>query len=268
MNQNTLRENFWIWGHDAGCHHTPQCAAWKIPGKNTADAVEGAEYLGIPNCCRVVFNGKPAPPFDAESQKLTSFRQVVWSALGDASSTRNDAGADDLEEVIDQSRKYHNITGAILDDLFRPAQQDARVTPERMQTMADRLHRANLKLWIVYYASLLSVDYSRWLNIPDVITFWSWTSEDLENAEQNLNKIIAMTPGKQHYAGCYLYNYGDFRPLTDEEMYFQLELYKRLWLEREIDGIIVCSNTLVGTGLKAPEILRSWLKTNGEQTRS
>jgi len=192
---------------------------------------------------------------------------VVWSALGDALSVRNNDGFDDLDEVIEQARKFPNITGAILDDLFRPEQKDARITPQRMNEMAKRLHQKNLLLWIVYYAALLEIDYSRWLTIPDVITFWSWNSRELENAETNLNRIIDMTPGKKHYAGCYLYNYGDCFPISDAEMDFQLELYKRFWLAGKIDGVIVCSNNIVGTGLKSPEILRNWLKLNGNITR-
>ena len=88
----TLRDNLWIWGHDAGCHHSGAGLQWKIPGTNKMGPVEGAEYLGIPNCCRVVFEGRPKPPFDAESEKLRSFNKVVWSVIGDTSSSRNNDG--------------------------------------------------------------------------------------------------------------------------------------------------------------------------------
>ena len=71
----------------------------------------------------------------------------------------------------------------------------------------------------------------------------------------------------KHYAGCYLYNYGDCCPITDEEMKFQLDLYLRLWLEKKIDGIIVCSNNIVDTGLNSVEIFRAWQQENGSRTR-
>ena len=29
----TVRDAFWIWGHDAGCHHDPKYH-WNIPGEN------------------------------------------------------------------------------------------------------------------------------------------------------------------------------------------------------------------------------------------
>ena len=266
---NRLRDNIWIWGHDAGCHHGPKFAVWTRPGTNKMGPVDGAAYLGIENCCRVVFNGKPAPPFDSESEKLTSFRHVVWSALGDAASRRNNGGKDDLDEVIRQAEKFPNVTGCILDDLFVKDERSARVSPERMKEMADRLHHAvrPLNLWIVYYAGLLDIDYHAWLDAADVISFWSWDSRDLAQAEKNLLRIIDMTPGKQHYAGCYLYNYGDCREITDAEMDFQLDLYLRFWKEKKIDGIIVCSNTIADTGVHAVDIFRQWNTEHGNELR-
>ena len=268
MKQKLLRDAFWIWGHDAGAHHSGEAARlYHIQGTNRMGPWEAAEYLGIPNCCRVVFNGSPHPPFDAESEKLRKFERVVWSILGDASSARNDREGDDLDEVLRQAEKYGNVTGGILDDLFRPAEKSARLSPERLREIAGRLHSAprRLSLWLVYYAALLEIDYDRWLEIADVITFWSWTSAELAEAETNLNRIIAMTPGKQHYAGCYIFNYGDCRPVTVEEMKFQLELYRKMLLSGKIQGVIVCANTVADVGLEAPEYLRQWLAQHGQE---
>ena len=72
-------------------------------------------------------------------------------------------------------------------------------------------------------------------------------------------RIIAMTPGKKHFAGCYLYNYGDCCELTDEEMYNQLELYYRFYQENKIDGVVVCSNNIADTGVKSVEIFRKFM---------
>ena len=264
-----LQDHLWIWGHDAGCHHLLKFAEWKIPGTNQMGPAEGAALLGIPNCCRVVFDGSPAPPFDAESEKLTFFRKVVWSALGDSTSLRNNSGQDDLDEVIRQAEKFPNITGCVLDDLFVQSERNARVSPERMRAMADRLHHAArpLSLWVVYYASLLGIDYSAWLEAADVITFWSWNSRELAQAENNLLRIIGMTPGKQHYAGCYLYNYGDCREITDSEMEFQLDLYLKFWKQKKIDGIIVCANTIADTGVHAVDLFRQWNADHGNDLR-
>ena len=263
-----LRDLFWIWGHHPGAHHTGEAGAlFKVPGENRMGPWEGAEYLGIPNCCRVVFNGFPQPPFDEESSRLQNFKKLVWSVLGDVSSKRNDESGDDLDEVLRQAAKFPNVTGGVLDDLFRPASKDARLTPEQLRFMAKKLHSGprRLSLWLVYYAALFEIDYTAHLEAVDGITFWSWNSAELAKAEENLNRIIAMTPGKEHYAGCYLFNYGDCRPLTGEEMVFQMELYYKFLKEKKIDGVIVCSNNIVDTGLEAPAYLRQWLKEHGDE---
>lgn len=267
-----LRDDLWIWGQNAGCYHAPRYSYWKVPGSNKMGPVEGAAYLNIPNCCRVVFDSKPAPPFDSESEKLSSFRQVVWSALGDASSERFDGGKDDLDEVIRQAEKFPNITGGILDDLFMGGNvRNARITPERMKEMADRLHHAvrPLSLWVVYYATFITedIDFSAWLDLADVVTFWSWTSRELANAEQNLHCFIEKTPGKRHYAGCYLYNFGNRREITDAEMEFQLNLYLKFWKQKKIDGIIVCANNIADTGVHAVDIFREWNAAHGNEIR-
>lgn len=270
MDRKLLRDAFWIWGHDAGAHHSGEAARlYHIPGTNRMGPAEAAAYLGgIPNCCRVVFNGSPHPPFDAESEKLRPFRQVVWSVLGDSSSARNDREGDDLDEVLRQAEKFPNVTGGILDDLFRPEQKSARLSPERLKAIAAELHSAprRLSLWLVYYAALLKIDYGDWLDSADVVTFWSWNSKELAEAEGNLERIIAMTPGKQHYAGCYLFNYGDCCPITPDEMKFQLGLYRKMLLAGRIQGVIVCANTVADVGLEAPEYFREWLQEHGQET--
>ncbi len=226
---------------------------------------EGAAYLGIPNCCRVVFGGSPKPPFDAESEKLLAFKNVVWSIVGDASSHRNDNGGDDLDEVLRQAEKYPNIVGGVLDDFFRSSTRDARMSVARLKEIRERLHGAPrpLKLFLVYYAALFEIDYQEYLNEVDVISFWSWNSNQLKAAEENLERLVSITPGKKRMAGCYLYNYGDCCPMTREEMEFQLTLYRKLLRKGDIHGVIVCSNTIADLGLDAPEYLKQWLEKYG-----
>lgn len=258
--KRTFRDGLWLWGQDAGAHHKPEYG-WNIPGENRMGPVEAAAYLDISNCFRVVMGGSPEPPFDAESEKLAGFDQVVWSVLGDRSSVRNDGGADDLAEVLRQAEKYPNVTGGVLDDFFSPETGGARITLSRLKEIRDALHSAPrpLELFLVYYAALFKIDYTPYLDLIDVVTFWSWDSAELACAEENLNKIIAMTPGKKHLAGCYLYNYGDCRELTDEEMRNQLELYYRFYQEGKIDGVIICSNNIADTGIRSVEIFREFM---------
>ena len=266
-----LRDTLWIWGQDPGTHHKAGNNVWNLPGVNRMGPVEAAKYLGIPNCCRVVYGGSPRPPFDAESAKLAGFREVVWSALGDASSARNEKGADDLDEVLRQAEKFPNVTGCVLDDLFHPADKSARVTAERIREMADKLHAAPrpLSLWLVCYPTLFGIDYRAWFDAADVITFWPWTEEHLARTEENLLRMIELTPGKRHYAGNYLFGFGfrKKREITAAETWMQLEIYRRLWHAGAIDGVITCANTVVDLGFEAPDAFRDWLAEHGDECR-
>lgn len=263
----TIRETTWIWGHDAGAHHTGKARAWGVPGENRMGPWEGACALGgIPNCCRVVFAGKPAPPFDRASEDLKPFDKVVWSLVGDASSLRNNSGGDDLEEVLRQAERFPNVVGGIVDDFFRLEQGDARMSPEAFAEVARRLHEAPrpLELWLVYYSNLFEVDYSAWLKSVDVITFWTWKAEQLPQAEANIRRMAELAPGKRILAGCYLYDYGTCRPMPADKMQFQLDMVCRLLKEGLLQGMVVCSNTLADCGLDAAEIFRKWLEEHGD----
>ena len=65
-----LREHGWLWGQDPGAHHDG--GGYKLPGENRMGPVEGCDFFGIKNCCRVAMRIGPFPPFDGESEKLAS----------------------------------------------------------------------------------------------------------------------------------------------------------------------------------------------------
>lgn len=264
MNTRRIKDCFWIWGHDAGSHHQPGGPIC-LPGENKHTPWQGANYLGIKNGCYVVFNGHPAPPFNSKADDLDKFENLVWSIMGDSSSKRNDNNGDDLEEVLKLIDTTPNLVGGILDDFFRPKTKDARFSVQRLKDIRDKLHAASrpLKLWAVYYGELLNIDYSDYLDIIDVVTFWPWNNRDLAVLEPSIEKIIAMTPGKEHLVGCYLYNYGDHCPMTVPQLKTQLDLHEKLLVEGKIQGVIVCSNTVTDIGLDAPEYLRNWLAEHG-----
>jgi hypothetical protein len=63
-----------------------------------------------------------------------------------------------------------------------------------------------------------------------------------------------------------LYNYGDSRPLTRDEMAFQLEIYYRFLKEGRIQGVIACANTVADVELEAVDYFRRWLAEHGDET--
>ena len=262
----TLRDCFWLWGQSPGGHHAIQNNLWKLPGKNIMTPLEGACYLGIPNCCRVVIGNDPKPPFDQYSMALVTMQQVVWSILGAAES--NHAGLD-LDEVLRQASMFPNITGGVLDDFF--TQEDGTFRPRmsiaELRNAHERLH-ANarpLDMWIVVYEYQLDKPVAEHLNECDVVTFWTWKGSELAHLDRNFDRVKKMTPGKRRLAGCYMWDYGDAKPLTLGDMKLQCEKYLQWMRSGDIEGIIFCSNCIADIGLETVEWTRNWIKTVSDE---
>lgn len=265
-----LRDKLWIWGQDAGSHHnTLKGNIWNLPGENHLGPTEGCQYLGIPNCCRVVMHGLPMPPFDHEAEKMDCLRSVVWSVIGDCESVRNDNDTD-LEEVIRIARLHPNTSGAILDD-FMSEKRRAIFTPERLKQMRERLHTAlddqQLDFWTVLYMHELSEAVVPWIKEVDIVTLWAWHAEELEQLDESHKKLkllMADNP-KPVLAGCYLYDYGGRKPMPMDIMRQQMDTYYRWLQEKEIDGIVFCSNAIADIGLEAADYVKQWIECHGDE---
>jgi hypothetical protein len=266
-----LRDSLWLWGQDTGSHHA---VGFGLPGKNLMGPAEGGRFFGIPNICRVVMPAGPEPPFDAESEKLRDFKQVVWSAVGSAGVERNDDGRSDLEEVLRQATLYPNITGAILDDFFLSEEsadgnkKTARHSLESIRSMRRELHNFPLRrldLWVVWYSHQLNLDVSDYITLCDVITLWTWKGSDLSVLDENLQRFVEKTPGKRRLAGCYMWNYGESRPLTMSQMKHQIDRYYNYLKKGLIEGIIFCSNCIADLGLETVEWTKNWIKEVGDE---
>jgi len=257
-----VRDRFWIWGQTPGGHHAVLNNVWNLPGKSIMTPLEGACYLGVRNCCRVVINNEPSPPFDQHSMALVSMREVVWSILGAAGSN---GGGLDLDEVLRQAGMFPNITGAVLDDFFTEKDSTPRMSIDELRTAHGRLHgntRA-LDLWIVVYDYQLKNPVGEYLNACDVVTFWTWKGRELANLDGNFERLKKMTPGKRRLAGCYMWDYGDSKPLTVDAMKFQCEKYLKWMRAGDIEGVIFCSNCIADLGLDTVEWTRKWIKEVG-----
>ena len=268
-----LKDRLWIWGQNAMSHQNSiGNSKWKLPGGNKLEPVEGAAYLGVPNIFRVVMDGKPEPPFDAESEKMKNVHRVIYSAVGDAGSTRNDSETD-LEEVIRQAAKYPNVTGAILDDFFCNRLVDggklARYSVDYTQGMCDRLHTAlsrPLEFWVVWYKRALTFPLDEYLQVFDGITYWNMDTPAQKNElRDDLDMMVERTPGKRRMTGCYIWNYGAGRPLEVDELKFECETYYDYIKQGKTEGIIFCSNCCADIGGAAVDYLRGWIKEVGEE---
>jgi len=262
-----VRDRFWIWGHEAGSHTSRMSKKmWAIPNKSRMTPAEAAAYMGIPNCVMVVFNNLPKPPFLRHALAFRPLKQVVWSLMGDASSTRNDQESD-LEEILSLAGRFPNISGAIMDDFFHTAGR-ARYSLEETSRLYSRLHGAvrPLDLWVVLYNGQLDLPIAPYLEFCDVVTFWTMTGSQLVDLERNFERFVAVTPAKRRVLGCYMWNYGEKRPMSVEMMRHQCELGLRWLREGQIEGMILLASCICDLELEAVEWTRAWIADVGQET--
>ena len=258
---STLHERLWLWGQSPDSHWETN-NVYNLPGHSRMSAVEGLMYFDIPNICRVRMMGHPMPPYDQESIAMRPAREVVWSLLGAGHEPVTEWG--DTDEVIRQAKMFPNITGGVFDDFFLPA-RIAHYTPAKLREIKERMSTEagrHLDMWVVCYEDKLDSvpDIASYLQTFDVVSFWTWCGSQLDRAERNMERIREMAPDTRIMAGCYMWNYGEHRPLTMEQMKFQTDLYLRLMNEGKIDGIIVCSNCIADLGIECVEFMRNWIQ--------
>ena len=261
-----LRDKIWLWGQTPGSHHAS--AGYNLPGTNRMTPIEGCEFFNISKCCRVAMRLGPTPPFDDESEALKGLKQVVWSAIGAGGVHRNEEQYGDLEEVIRQAKIYPNIVGAIMDDFLLSESRRNNFVPEKLELMKSILRQEAgrpLEFWTVYYERELHLSVQEYLDVFDVITFWTWRGENLLALRKNLDSVLEANPGKRLLAGCYMWDYGDGKPLTPELMRLQLDTYREYMHAGKLDGFIICSNCIADVGIEEVEQTRAWLNKHGDE---
>jgi hypothetical protein len=231
--------------------------------------VEGARYLGVPNLIMVTYSGKPEPPFDEYARALSPLKQVIWSIVGDLSSTRNNE-CTDIEEVISVAGRYPNITGAIMDDFIdaAPGAQTytCRFTPEDIAGFRQRLHTTSgdLELWVVFYAHQLKFPVIEYLDKCDGVAFWTWEVEELSRLNENFERLEELLPDSRKLLGCYLWDYDNKRPMPLDRMEKQCETGLQLLRERRIEGMIFLASCICDLTLEMVEWTREWIGRVGD----
>ena len=261
----SLRDHLWLWGHEAGSHN----GRFGIVGSSRITPAEAARYLGIPNLIMVTFAGRPEPPFARHAIPMRSLCRVVWSIVGDSSSTRND-DSPDLEEVIALAAEFPNIAGAMMDDFFhRPDERGAaaRYSVQQVAGFRQCLHHAPrpLDLWVVLYAHDLDLPIRDHLAQSDVVPFWTWESKDLSDLPDNFARAEGLAPGARKVLGCYLWDYGARQPMPLDRVVYQCETGLGWLREGRIEGMIFLASCICDLGLEAVEWARQWIAEVGDQ---
>lgn len=262
---STVRDRLWLWGHAAGSHTdlSEGRPDWGIGRASRITPVEACYYMGIPNCIMVVYGNRPEPPFHQEALAMSSLDKVVWSIVGDAGSTRTDHGVSDLVEVLEIASRFPNICGGMMDDFFHG--DGGRHAPEAVAEFHRKLQgfRRPLDLWVVLYKDQLDQDFGEHLRHCDIVTFWTSNGSELVDLDRTFQHFVQRTPGKRRVLGCYMWNYGEKKPLTVAQMEHQCSLGLRWLREGLVEGVIFLASCICDLELEAVEWTRSWVANLG-----
>lgn len=263
----TTRDAFWLWGQEAGCFHRHRDNVWRLPGMSRMTPAEAAFHLGIPNVMIVRFDNRPAPPFRQYALPLRPLKRIVWSIVGDASSSDNDRQSD-LNEVIALAEDFPNLTGAIMDDFFRKdPNAPGRYTPEQTDGFRRTLRAATrpLDLYVVVYTHDLDMPIQAHLDTVDAITFWTWHAKDLDALDSNFRRLEEIAPEKRKLLGLYMWDFGACAPMPAAAMERQCRLGLQWLRAGRVEGLIFLANCVADLELDAVEYARRFIVENGDK---
>lgn len=260
---NTVRDRFWIWAHEAGSHNDQ----YGLSSRSRMTPVEGAFYLDVPNLIMVRYHDRPAPPYDQYAVPFRPLKRVVWSIVGAAGKTE----AGERQHVIELAKRSPNIVGVIMDDFFRNDPADGKLgslSVDQLRDVRSQLAATGrpLELWVVLYAHQLGFPVGEHLDQCDTLTFWSWKADELVDLERNFGRAEKVSPRTRKLLGCYMWDYGQNRPMPVALMQRQCEVGLDWLRSGRIEGMIFLANCICDLEIEAVEWTRRWIEKVSEQT--
>ena len=256
----TLRDRFWIFTCVAGSDND-SLEKGGFPNGSRMTPAEGAFYLDVPNLLMIRWRGLPAPPFDQYALSFTPLKRVVWSIVGSGGHIEGD----EVELVLDLAHRFPNLTGVIMDDFFNK-DGSGQASVDELGKVRRRLevNGKRLDLWVVLYTHQLDLPVASHLEQCDLISFWTWSADELKHLEQNLERLEALSLGRRISLGCYLWDFYNQRPVPIPPMEHQCSLGRKWLQEGRIENMVFLANTVCDLGLEVVEWTRNWIQQVGD----
>jgi hypothetical protein len=292
----TVRDRLWIFAVAAGLNDS-YLELGGVRGGSRMTPTEGAFWLGVPNMLFIrAFNIPPLPGTLESWRAKTAFEQyaisfqpldrVVWSVVGSS----GEGGMKELPYVLPLAKKFPNFTGVYLDDFIIDAkkQPDGRVAG-RPVLLPDELKRARgqmkavgrpMEVWVTLYTHEINESrktasptyrgcvppLASFLDQFDVLTLWTWNSDELRELEENLVALEKIAPKKARIAlGLYIWDFHNKKPVPVDLMKHQCDLGLKWLKEGRISDMIFLANTVLDIGLPSAEFSREWIKKHGDE---
>jgi hypothetical protein len=296
---STVRDHLWIFTVYAGGNNRETQKIHYIddyaPGGSRMTPAEGAFWLGVPNLLLIRHTNIPPLPGTETARAKTTFEQyaisfqpldrVVWSVVGGA----GEGGMNELPPVLGLAKKYPNIRGIFLDDFIRPGNRvNGRMVGRPSLQREDLSHvREQMKVvgrpmevWVTLYTHDINASrktaaptyrgfeppLASFLDQVDMLTLWTWNSDELSELEENLIALEKIVPKNARIAlGLYIWDYHNKKPVPVELMKHQCDLGLKWLKEGRISDMIFLANTVLDVGMPSAEFSREWIKKHGQE---
>jgi len=288
---DTVRDHFWIFSDPEGTDDK-RMERFNIKGGSRMSPAEGAFWIDVPNLLFIRDADLPPYPDSEKWRTKTSYEQyaisfqpldrVVWSITGSGGK----GSMQELPYVLTLAEDYPNISGIYLDDFIidiqksdngRKAGRPALTTEELMAVRKKFKETGNpMEIWVTLYTDLLHPDdpdgygcnppLSSFIDQFDVLTLWTWKSENLKNLENNLKALESVAPKSARIAlGIYTWEYATGKDVPVDLMEFQCETGLKWLKEKRIHEMIFMGNTLFDMGFPSSSFIRNWIRKVGYQ---
>ena len=103
-----------------------------------------------------------------------------------------------------------------------------------------------------------------YLSKVDVVTYWTWQAKDLDRLEEGFAKAEQAAPRARKVLGCYMWDYGDEKPIPLSLMQQQCQLGLEWLRTGRIEGMIFLASCICDLNLEAVEWTRKWIREVGD----
>ncbi len=254
------RSDFWLWCHPAG----------SFSGRNWGEALENstiapgaaARSLGLGKGIMVRSDSRPeTADYPEHMKELAGLDQVLWSVIGDFSS--RSTPFDDLEQILTMKAVHPEISGIMLDDFFPPDDMpsftEPRLNVAEMQQMRRLLDRNRLEAWAVVYEGQLDRRLSSHLPYLDALNFWTWFGEHIGDQRRNVETLRQLAPDHRIYFGIYMWDFGNRKALTVDQMAAQFAAAEELFHDKKIAGAVILASCMCDRDIEAVHYARNYL---------
>jgi len=246
-----MKEKIYLWAHKEGMQNN----RWGLQKESRISPIDACRYLGIENIIFVREFGKPEPSeYERYAESFKELKKVIWSVVGAGCSYEEG----EIDRIIDLKKKYKNIIGAIMDDFF--IKESPPFTPQQITEIKEKFNKNGMELWTVIYQHQLNLPVKEYLEKFDLITYWIWKSEGINELEDCFNKFCKIVPNKRKLLGIYMWDYGNGKEMPLELFIKECKTGLRWLNEGKIEGIIFLASCIVDLGLPTVEWVKKILK--------